>query len=75
MPWGIPYRGQPRPKYPRPRRQVRDLAGERLQYTFTTVVFIIFAFMVLAGGLWIFLLEKDGFILYFNKVSKKDACR
>jgi hypothetical protein len=45
-----PYRGQPRPHYPKPHRQIQDLQAEREQYHFTIIVIITFGILLLGIG-------------------------
>ena len=50
----IPYRGEARPKYPRPRRQFRDLQAEKREAT-ATILFIRFvAAMVFVAATFTF---------------------
>jgi hypothetical protein len=60
----IPYRGQPRPEYPQPRRQIRNLRGEKEHYLFSAVVLIVFSFLVLGVGIADYLLEHSGIALF-----------
>ena len=60
----IPYRGEVWPTYPEPRRQIRNLRGEKQHYVFTTAVLFIFSFMVLGAGVVDFLHEHSGTALF-----------
>jgi hypothetical protein len=46
-----PYRGQPRPKYPKPRKQIRNLRKEILTDKITIGLFFLFSFILLIIGL------------------------
>ena len=43
----LPYRGEPKQKYPKRRRQLRNLKGERREMAFTLVVILILTALVL----------------------------
>lgn len=47
MPLPQPYRGQPRPKYPRPKKQIRDLKLEKRQKTVIFGIGILIASLLL----------------------------
>jgi hypothetical protein len=46
-----PYRGQPRPKYPKPRRQFRNLREEKLSDTITINLFLFLSITLLVIGM------------------------
>lgn len=65
-----PYRGQPIEHYPKPRRQIRNLRGEKKHYLFTAVILFTFSFLVLGVGIADYLYEHSEkallvFILFF----------
>ena len=60
----IPYRGEVWPNYPEPRRQIRNLRGEKKHNVFTAAVLFIFSFIVLGAGVMDFLHEHSGTALF-----------
>jgi hypothetical protein len=60
----VPYRGEAWTHYPKPPRQMRNLKGERHQYTFSSAVMFVSSCLILGIGIIKYLQEHNGKALF-----------